>query len=168
MTLSSEENQGQLLHFNLGGDQYLLPIDIIHEILEYQPVTQVPSMPDVVHGVLNLRGKYIPVIDLSRRLALEKLKINKRSCILVTECNDGSESLMIGLLVDKVNHFMSLGSDGLSPPPQFGHSIANDLIAGMTKIDGTDYIVLKVETLLNLQELIALLNSKEIAEAIES
>lgn len=158
---SSGDVNGQLLHFSIGQDHYLLGIDIIQEILEYRSVTPVPSMPDVIHGVINLRGQYIPVFDMARRLALDKQVVGKRSCIVVVECHDGDDKLAIGLLVDKVNRFVSIDPAAISEPPRFGHTISADLIDGMIQIDDLDYIILRIDKLLNLHELIELLQQSE-------
>ena len=152
-----DEEQGQLLHFTIGNEDYLLAIYVIQEILEYRPVTSVPALPDVIHGVLNLRGQYIPIIDLARRLSLKKQEVGKRTCIVVVECYDEDVQMAVGLLVDKVNRFVDIDLAEISEPPRFGHTISTDLIDGMTQIDGKDYVVLRVEKLLNLQELIKLL-----------
>ena len=150
----------KLLNFTLADEQYLLPIDIIGEILRYQPVTKVPTVPDVVHGVINLRGSYVPVIDLARRLALgEKLDVTARSCIVITRCSDDDQEVTVGLLIDEVNEFISIARDEIKEPPRFGHAIAADMILGLAQISGIDHLVLNVAKLLDLRALVDMLES---------
>ncbi|TQV72299.1 purine-binding chemotaxis protein CheW [Aliikangiella marina] len=158
----SEETKTKmkLLKFSLAGDYYLLAIDVISEILRYQPVTKVPTIPEVVHGVLNLRGKYIPVIDLAKRLVIDKdIEITEKTCIVVTECHSEDDNVTVGLIIDEVSDFLEIEHESVAPPPKFGHSIAAELIEGMTRIDGDDYLILNVDKLLDLQQLIELLES---------
>ena len=159
MSEDSTKYNGKLLHFTIRGEEYLLNIDIISEILQYQKVTKVPTVPDVVYGVINLRGKYVPVIDLAKRLMLDDKppSIHKKSCIVVTECTNDSNTVTVGLLVDEVNEFIELGDTEISDPPKFGHSVSADLIKGMIHMNDDDFLVLDVDKLLDLEALLKLL-----------
>ena len=96
----------KLLNFSIANEKYLLPIGIISEILRYQPVTSVPTVPDVIHGVLNLRGSYVPVIDLAKRLVIgDSLNITAKSCIVITRCHDAEQEVTVGLLIDECERF---------------------------------------------------------------
>lgn len=152
----------KLLNFSIAKEKYLLPIGIISEILRYQPVTSVPTVPDVIHGVLNLRGSYIPVIDLAKRLIIgDSLNITAKSCIVITRCQDVEREVTVGLLIDEVNDFIDVDSSQIADPPRFGHAINAELIKGLINLKGTDYLVLNVEKLLDLQQLLELLESFE-------
>lgn len=152
--------QLKLLNFIINDEEYLLPIGIITEILRYQPVTSVPTMPDVIHGVLNLRGAYVPVIDLAKRLIIgDQLTITQKSCIVITRCKDADQEVTVGLLIDEVNDFIDVDVEQIAEPPRFGHAINADLIQGLIQLKGRDYLVLNVEKLLDLQALLALLEN---------
>ncbi|MEE4244302.1 MAG: chemotaxis protein CheW [Kangiellaceae bacterium] len=154
------DNLIKLFKFRLGEDFYLIDIAVVSEILRYQKVTKVPTIPDVVHGVLNLRGKYIPIIDLAKRLVLDKEnKITDKTCIVVTECHSDEQNVTVGLIIDEVNDFLEIEQSSVAPPPKFGHSVAAELIAGMTRIEGEDHLILSIDKLLDLEQLIALLES---------
>lgn len=150
----------KLLHFSLNNQDYMIPLAIIKEVIRYQPITKVPTVPEVIQGVFNLRGIYVPVIDLAKRLDVsEKTVINNRSCILLTECVSNEQPITVGLLVDQVNEAISLDMASLSEAPKFGHSISNELIKGMFRANERDFIVLEVEKLLDLDALIELLEA---------
>lgn len=150
--------QTKFLQFSLGGNDYVIPLEIISEVLRYRSVTQVPTVPEVVHGVINLRGSYVPIIDLANRLALKNsCSLNKRSCILMTECYSEEQRVKVGLLVDEVHEAFSLSLDDLSEAPNFGHSVAVELIQGMFRKEGKDYIVLDVTKLMDMDALLALI-----------
>lgn len=150
----------KLLHFCLNEQDYMIPLEIVKEVIRYQPVTKVPTVPDVIQGVFNLRGIYVPVIDLAKRLDIsEKTVINSKSCVLLTECVSNTQPITVGLLVDKVNEAINIDMTSLSDAPKFGHSISNDLIKGMFRANNTDFIVLDVEKLLDLDALLELLES---------
>lgn len=154
--------QLKLLNFIIANEEYLLPIGIITEILRYQPVTSVPTMPDVIHGVLNLRGTYVPVIDLAKRLIIsDQLTITQKSCIVITRCKDEEQEVIVGLLIDEVNDFIDVDSEQIAEPPRFGHAINADLIQGLIQLNRKDYLVLNVEKLLDLQALLSLLENMD-------
>ena len=157
-----KEEHNKLLHFSLNQQDYMIPLDIVKEVLRYQPVTQVPTVPEVVHGVFNLRGTYVPVIDLAKRLCAEQdSQIHSKSCILLTECFSQEQEVPIGLLVDEVHEAINTTNIELSEAPKFGHSISVELIKGMFRRNGNDYIVLDITKLLDLDALISLLEQFE-------
>ena len=168
--MTEEKNsQRKFLHFVIGDKDYLLLLDVVNEVLRYRPVTQVPTVPDIIHGVFNLRGTYVPVADLAKRLDLsEQTGITKKTCILLTECESDNEHILVGLLVDEVNEVLAIDETTLSEPPKFGHSIAVDLIQGMFRKDDKDYIVLEVNKLLNLDELLAILEQASSTDELVS
>ncbi|MEM9101683.1 MAG: chemotaxis protein CheW [Pseudomonadota bacterium] len=163
----SSDNQLKLLSFSLADDRYLLPIESICEILRYTPVTPIPVMPNVIHGVINLRGYYLPVIDLSRRLAQKKTKIGEKSCIVVAESYEDEDVITLGLLVDEVNHFVDLDASKISDPPKFGHTVASEFIKGMIQLEKMNYLVLNTEKVLDLKDLVSLLDQLDSDEKLE-
>lgn len=135
---------GLYLTFELANEGYGLEIRYVTEIIGIQPVTVVPGMPKHVIGVLNLRGKVIPVIDVRLRFGLEQRDYDERTCIIVVSFND----YPVGLVVDKVCEVISIDSHQIEPPP-LGNRSHKPLIRGMGKIDQQVRMLIDVENLID-------------------
>ena len=144
---------GQFLTFSLHGDVYGLDILRVREILEYTRPTTVPMMPAFVHGVINLRGNVVPVIDLAQRFGRATTEVRARTCIVITEV-DGEESAQaIGILVDAVNAVLDMSATQIEPPPSFGTGLRQDFIRGMARNESGFIILLDVARVLSVQEM---------------
>lgn len=152
---SGEENAdalNQYLSFQIKGESYAIGILSIREIIQYGRVTSVPMMPDFIHGVINLRGAVVPVIDLARRFGKSATQINRRTCVVLIELpNEGgeNETQLLGLLVDTVNEVVDIPPEAVLPPPAFGSRIRSDFILGMGKLADDFIIVLNVPRILS-------------------
>lgn len=140
----------QLLTFLIQGEFFALNIKTIKEILNYRIVTKMPFMPSFVHGVLNLRGVVIPVVDLSARLHNKESSIIARSSILIVDTGMHS----FGVLVDGVSEVLSLNSSHVDSPPKFGANLKPEFIAGVTRVNDNFIIILNLETVLAIDEMI--------------
>ncbi|BDA79014.1 chemotaxis protein CheW [Leptospira kobayashii] len=143
----------QYLTFRLGEELFGLGILRIKEIIEFESVTNVPMMPDYIPGVINLRGNVVPVLDLNIRFYKRKTEIGRRTCIVITEVSIGAESLDIGLLVDSVEEVLDIQSTSIENAPSFGSKIKLDFVQGLGKIENGFVILLKIDQVLNLEEL---------------
>jgi purine-binding chemotaxis protein CheW len=145
------------LTFRLGGDVYALDILDITEIIEFRKLTVVPMMPPFIRGVINLRGRVLPVIDLASRFGQPATTIQKRTGIIVIETHVGHDDTNtvqgIGILVDAVNKVIHLGPDDMEPAPDFGAGIRSDFIDGMAKHDEQFLIVLDIDKVLGQHDL---------------
>jgi purine-binding chemotaxis protein CheW len=121
------------LTFALGDESFALPILRVREIIGITDVTPVPRMPAHVRGVLNLRGKVIPVIDLRRRLGFDPLPDSKRTCIVIIQTGTGTEAVQIGVVVDRVSEVRDIPPSAIEPPPQLGASVDLACITGVGK-----------------------------------
>jgi purine-binding chemotaxis protein CheW len=141
------------LTFTLAGDVYALDILDITEIIEFRKLTVVPMMPPFIRGVINLRGRVLPVIDLASRFGQDATKVEKRTSIIVieTHVHDGVQG--IGILVDAVNKVIHLGPDDMEPAPDFGAGIRADFIDGMARYDEQFIIVLGIDKVLDQHDL---------------
>jgi len=146
-------DQSQYLTFMLGTEVFALGILHIKEIIEYDPPTIVPMMPDFIRGVVNLRGAVVPVVDLFRRLGRESTVVSKRVCIVIVELAVESERHTIGLIVDAVNEVLKIPESDIEQPPEFGAMVRSDFIAGMGKVKGTFVMILQVNQILAMEEL---------------
>ena len=149
----------QYLTFTLGREVFAIVIDQVKEIIEYSAVTQVPLMPPFVHGVINLRGSVLPVIDLSIRFGRAATQVGKRTCVVVLNLEFGGEAHALGMLVDAVNAVLEIPAAQIEPAPSFGTPLRAEFIAGMGKINGQFVILLDVGHVLSLEEMSTLVSA---------
>lgn len=149
---------GQYLTFGLGNEVYALGILNIKEIIDYDRLTEVPMMPAFVCGVINLRGRVVPIIDLHARFGKGKTRILKRTAIVIVETvsREDESAQDIGIIVDAVNEVVEINRDDIEPPPNFGTGIRPDFISGMAKRNGGFVILLSVDKVLSVAEMAAL------------
>jgi purine-binding chemotaxis protein CheW len=158
--VSAEKEQHQFLTFQIGGEPFAISILVIKEIIEFGHITSVPLMPDFIRGVLNLRGRVLPVIDLAARFGRAQTEIARRTCVVIIEMDNDGEKQDVGVLVDSVSEVMDLPADMIQPAPAFGAKIRIDFIEGMVEVAGRFIIILNVDRVLSIDE-IALLASIE-------
>ncbi len=144
---------GQYLIFTLGGEPFAIGILNIREIIEYGDLTEVPMMPEVVRGVINLRGAVVPVVDLSARFGRGRTAIQRRSCVVIVEVAGEDDRQVVGVLVDSVNEVQDIPADQIEPPPSFGARLRAEFIAGMARLGSRFVIVLDVRRVLSLEDL---------------
>jgi purine-binding chemotaxis protein CheW len=144
----------QFLSFELGGEEYAVNILRVKEIIEYDSLTRVPAMPPSVRGVINLRGRVVPVVDLAARFGLAESVITRRTCIVMVELTDGDESVVVGIITDAVCQVLDLVDSAIEPPPSFGASINTAFIQGLAESDKKFVIVLDVDRCLNAADLV--------------
>lgn len=142
---------GKYLTFQLDNEEYGVEILKVREIIGLMDITKVPQTPDFVEGVINLRGKVIPVIDLRSKFGLERTEYNEQTCIIVVDVG-----LMMGIIVDTVSEVNDFVSENIEPPPQLGGSVDTSFILGMGKIKDDVKILLDIDKVLTTEELVAL------------
>ncbi|MEJ5359177.1 MAG: chemotaxis protein CheW [Desulfobacterales bacterium] len=139
---------GKYLTFSLAGEHYGIRIMKIKEIIGIMPITFVPQTPPQVKGVINLRGKVIPVVDLRLAFGLEQKDYIDRTCIIVVEVAGEAGVVQIGIVVDTVSEVMSLRAEDIEPPPAFGGSVKTEYILGMAKSGDGVKILLDIDRVL--------------------
>lgn len=142
------EQAQQYLTFMLGQEMFGLGILAVKEIIEYSNLTEVPTMPAYLRGVIDLRGAVVPVIDLAVRFGRQVIQPTRRTCIVIIEVPTQRQRRDIGIIVDAVNSVLELRNSDIEPPPNFGTNIRTEFIRGMGKISGRFVILLDVEHLL--------------------
>lgn len=147
--LKTRGYEGKYLTFVLGGEEYGLEILKVREIIGIMDITSVPQTPVFIKGVINLRGKVIPVIDLRLKFGMEEAQPTDETCIIVVDMG-GS---LIGIFVDTVSEVLDVVADQIEPPPSFGSSIDTGFILGMGKIKGKVKILLDIDRVLSAEEL---------------
>lgn len=138
----------QLVTFNLGKEEFAVPILQIQEINRLVEITRVPKSPDFVEGVINLRGKVIPIIDLRKRFSLPQAELGKYSRVVVINM-DGR---MVGLIVDSVSEVLRLSEEAVEPAPPIVAGIDSEYIKGLGKIEGRLLILLDLNKILSKEE----------------
>lgn len=151
----------QLVVFSIGKELYGVGIDAVHEIVKVPDITAVPDAPAFLEGVINLRGKIVPVVDLRKRLKVQGAEKTKLSRVLITE-NNGR---LVGLLVDAVSEVLKLQPDAIEPPPEMIASIGVEYITGVAKVDGRLIILLVLDKVLNIEDMKKLESVEEGREA---
>ena len=143
----------QHLSFRVRDARYALPIELVREIIEYGQITTVPMMPSFIHGVINLRGNVVPVLDLAARFGMPLSVANKRTCIVIIELFLDDQEQRIGLVVDAVDAVLDIDGTTVEPPPPFGAGINTDFVAGMARDERGFTIVLDVRRVLSLDDI---------------
>lgn len=154
----------KLLSFALGNEEYGLDILAVREIIGLIDITPLPQSPEYVKGVINLRGKIIPVLELRKRFGMTSVKFTDETCIIVVDVpveNDG-ESRLMGLIVDTVREVLDIPTSAIEPPPQFGCSIPMDYITGIGKIRDKVVVMLDTSKVMNPE------GQRDLASALKS
>ena len=141
--------EGKYLTFVLCNEEYGLEILKVREIISMIDVTTVPQTPDFIKGVINLRGKVIPVIDLRLKFGMPETDYTKETCNIVVDV----QGLLMGIVVDTVSEVLDIAEADIEPPPSFGSKIATDFILGMGKVKGKVIILLDIGKILSAEEL---------------
>ena len=156
----------QFLTFRLGEETFALDIFRVCEVLEFKKVTKVPRTPDFMRGVINLRGKVVPVIDLNLKFDLPQTETTVNTCVIIVEVTRDGESLTLGALADSVREVMELDPSNIEPPPKIGTSLKIEFIKGMGKHNGEFLIILDIDKIFSANEL-DLVNKVQQIEAAE-
>ena len=143
---------GKYLTFCLADEHYGIGILKIREIIGMMPITAVPRTAPYVKGVINLRGKVIPVVDLRLCFGMNAIEYNERTCIMVLEIAGRTGDILIGIVVDMVLEVLNISSDVIQEKPEFGARAEANYILGMAKIDGGVKILLDIDRILGAEE----------------
>jgi len=147
------DKEGKYLTFTLAAEDYGIGILKIKEIIGMLPITSVPQTPEFVKGVINLRGKVIPVMDLRLRFGMTSIDYTERTCIIVVEIAGTSGTILVGIVVDAVSEVLNIKSGDIEKTPTFGAKLNTDYILGMAKMEGGVKILLDIDEVLSSDEL---------------
>ena len=139
----------QLVVFNIGKELYGVGIESVHEIVKVPDITEVPDAPAFLQGVINLRGKIVPVVDLRKRMHLDGKERTKTSRVLITE----NDERLVGLLVDAVSEVLKLPPESVEAPPEMISSIGVEYITGVAKVGGNLIILLNLEKVFSVEDM---------------
>lgn len=139
---------GKYLTFVLAGEEYAFPVGHVREITRITDITVVPRMPAHVSGVINLRGKVVPVMDLRIRFNLVAEPANDETCIIVTETSIGDRRVVFGAIVDRVSEVLNVTAEEIEDRPDFGERLDTQYMLGIAKVKGRIKILLDLDQML--------------------
>jgi purine-binding chemotaxis protein CheW len=153
---SLKAKAGKYLTFKLGVEEYGLEILKVQEIIKMMDITHVPRTPAFVRGVINLRGKVIPVVDLRLKFGMESRETTDKTCVIVVQVAHGGAgggSMTMGTIVDEVSEVLDIAGEQIEPAPEFGTAVNTDFILGMGKVAKKVVMLLDIDKVLSSGEL---------------
>ncbi len=146
--------EGKFLTFSLANEEYGIGILKVREIIGMMPIRTVPQTPGFVKGVINLRGKVIPVVDLRLKFGMEEIDYTERTSIIVVDVESGPNTFVhIGIVVDFVSEVINIKGDEIEPAPTFGSQLNTEYILGMAKVGKSVKILLDIDRILAVEDL---------------
>lgn len=145
---SNRAHAGKYLTFQLASEVYGLEVLKVHEIIGMMPITRVPKMPVFIRGIINLRGKLIPVIDMREKFSLIKQIDTAKTCIIVVQIKEKEIPVTIGILVDAVAEVLDIPLANVEPTPSFGSDVNTQFILGIGKISEKVVMLLDIDKIL--------------------
>jgi len=150
------DREGKYLTFTLADEEYGISIMKIQEIIGLMKITTIPRTPEFVKGVINLRGKVIPVVDLRLRFGMEAVDYTDRTCIIVVEIEGQAGTVLTGIAVDSVSEVLNIKGEDIEDTPTFGIKLNTEDILGMAKVEGRVKILLDIDRVLSADEVMLL------------
>jgi purine-binding chemotaxis protein CheW len=147
------KTMSQYLTFTLDKELYAMDIAKVREVLEYTDITRVPRTPEFLRGVINVRGRAVPVVDMRLKFGLSKTEPTVNTCIIIIEVDVDGESTILGALADSVQEVFDLEPDQIEPAPRLGTRIKTEFIEGMGKSDEQFIIILNIDKIFSADEL---------------
>lgn len=149
LEMEEDTQRGKFLTFSLGKEDFGIEIKYVTEIIGIQSITAVPELPAYINGIINLRGKIIPVMDVRLRFGKPVREYDDRTCIIVIDISE----ISIGLIVDRVSEVLDIPESEIVPPPQFDKGTQHRFIKGIGKVGNDVKLLLDCEKLLNDNEI---------------
>jgi purine-binding chemotaxis protein CheW len=152
LSTSADVRAGKYLAFQLHGEEFAIPVEKVREIMGVLDITAVPGTPPHVKGVLNLRGKVIPVVDLRLKFGMPALDYNDRTCIVVVQVTGTQGPMLMGVVVDSVAEVLQAASSDIEDTPSFGQDVRVPYVLGLAKIKGEVKILLDIDQIMTERE----------------
>jgi len=149
----------KLLTFSLAEEGYGVSILKVKEIIGMLDITPVPRTPDFIKGVINLRGKIIPIMDLRVKFGMDECEYNERTCIIVVEIHIKGTQKLIGVVVDMVSEVVTISEEQIEPPPEYGTKSEHNFILGIGKLKDRVVIILDIEEVFLCEEVLKMLDN---------
>lgn len=154
------------LTFRLGNEVFACHVNKLLSILEIPEITSIPGSPKYMKGIIDLRGKVLPVIDTKTKLNMPAIEFTKDTCIVVMDINLDNDNLLVGILVDAVLEVMEFDQEKILPPPNLGSKYHSEFISGIVRKDEKFIMLVDIDTVFSLDEIDFLKEAVEIEEYI--
>lgn len=164
-TLEHDEQKDKYMTFRSGNEYFGLKIQYVSEIIPFQTITAIPETEDYIKGLINLRGKILPVIDVRLRFNQEPFEYNDRTCIIVIIVRD----TMVGLVVEEIAEVVEISAESILPPPTImrGDRVQNKYVYGIGRVGNTVKLLIDPDKLLNDNDLSITEQAGDVAEEDE-
>ena len=149
----ADARSGKYLVFELNGEECCIQVLKVREIMGVQDITAVPQTPVYVRGVINLRGKVIPVVDLRLKFGLPEVEYTQRTCIIVVQVEKNATKMLMGIVVDSVAEVLNIMASDVEDTPNFGQGVTTPYLLGMAKVKGKVKLLLDIDEVMTSQEL---------------
>jgi len=156
-----EKQDGKHLVFLLGGSSYGIPILEVSDINGLMEITQIPKTPEFIKGVINLRGKVIPVMDLRLKFGMPAKEYDKQTCIIIVNIAVKNQTKQMGVIVDTVSEVFDIPLSEIEAPPSYGGPVGDDFLNGIGKVKGKLVVLLNIAKVLHSDDVIELLTENE-------
>jgi len=167
-TEKTDNRAGKYLTFRLAQEEYGLEILKVREIIGLMDITKVPKTPHDIRGVINLRGKVIPVLDLRLKFGMDAMEDTEETCIIVVDIASEDGSVLMGILVDAVSEVLDIQSEEIEDAPTFGADVDTKFILGIGKVKNTVKILLDIDRVLTGVDMASMENLEIDREAVEN
>ena len=158
-----EVKEGKYLTFILGNEEYGIPIKKVKEIIGIMDITCIPKTPDFIKGVINLRGKIIPIMDLRLRFGFESKEYTQRTCIIVVEIDKEDTKRQMGIVVDTVSEVVNIQKTEIAPSTEYENYTDTDFLIGLGKVKTKVILLLDIEEILS-NEAFVMMNHRNFYE----
>ncbi len=159
MDVKSEEEK--YLMFLLDEEYYGIPILKVNEIIGIMEITRIPRSPGYMKGIINLRGKIIPIMDLRLKFKMPERAYDEQTCIIIVEIPMNGNMNFIGIVVDKVAEVVNINKNDIELPPKYGQEGENEFLTGIGKVKEKVVMLLDIETVINCQEILSIVKDTE-------
>jgi purine-binding chemotaxis protein CheW len=149
----TEKLLGKYLTFVLGNGEYAIEILKVQQVIQIQQVTRLPRAPKFIRGLINLRGKVIPVLSIHDKFNMSAVEETKKTCIVIVEISNGQNHLTVGVVIDEIKEVMQVTEKMLTDTPDIGMSKSAKHIVGAVRIDGKVRFILDLDEVLSLDEI---------------
>jgi purine-binding chemotaxis protein CheW len=151
-TAVADEHAGKYLAFHVGPEQFAIGVLSVREIMGMQEITAVPHTPVCVKGIINLRGKVVPVVDLRLKFGMPETEHTARTCIIVVNVPGEGGSVLAGVIVDAVSEVANIAAGEIENPPDFGEGVSIPYLIGIAKTKGGVKLLLNIERVLTASD----------------
>lgn len=153
MAVASITETTQFLTFKLEDELFALDIEQVREVLDFTSITKVPQTPDYMRGVINLRGRVVPVVDLRLKFGKTMAEQTVNTCVIIVEVQMDGEKVVMGAMADAVQEVLDLEPDQIEPPPRLGTKLNTEFIRGMGKHADQFIIILDIDRVFSCDEM---------------